>query len=86
VIEEEFEDNEMLPQLMDDLLSDLRELAGIAEEITVTRNNGETVRIKYKREDKDVGNVAVDTAKESKFVLSADGRSFEREATWGGEQ
>jgi hypothetical protein len=90
VVEEPFEDSDISPQLMDDLLSDLYELAGIAEEVVVTRNNGETVKIRYRKEEKPAPPVATATSKEgpdSRLVWSQDGRSLQRETlNWGGEQ
>ena len=89
-VEEPFEDSEISPQLMDDLLSDLYELAGIAEEVTVTRTTGETVKIRYRKEEKPAPPVATATSKEgpdSRLVWAEDGRSLQRETlNWGGEQ
>ncbi len=83
--EEELESVE--PELIDELLNDLRELSKVAHEVTIKRLNGEVVRIKYKGEKPEVQAVASSTNKEGRFVLSADGRSYERETlNWGGEQ
>jgi hypothetical protein len=83
--EDEDEDSDMLPELMDDLLNDLRAYATIAREVSVKRANGDVIEVKFRSDEpaKVVHNVAVDTGK---MVWAEGGRHLERESIWGGEE
>jgi hypothetical protein len=92
--EAEDEDSDILPELMDDLLNDLRAYATIAREVSVKRANGDVIEVKFRSDEpiKAVHNVASVTPEpSSKMVWSEDGRMLhrmsERETmSWGGEQ